>query len=601
MIGRLKPGVTTEAAASQLTTIYKPLLEEELKAFRDATKNFAERFTARKIMLQPGALGRANLRNEAREPLQILIAITAFVLLIACANVAGLLIARATARTREIAIRLSLGASRGVLMRQLMAESLVLCLAGGFFAIIFAVWTSDGIVYLLPRDGDGTNALTATLNGRILLFHMGLSMLTGLLFGLAPAIQASRADVAPALKDQSNAVSGSGGHVRIRRALVAAQIAVSMLLLVGAGLFARTVYNLRNVDPGFRSEQLVQFEVNASMLGHPTARVHDTYRRLGEKLAATPGIYSVSAAQQTLMTNSIMSSTIRVAGYKHKENEDMNPWMNYITPGYFATLGVPLINGRDFNTADGLKAPKVAIVNETFVRYFFGKDNPLGRTLTIGRDDTPTQIVGVVRDMRHGDLKEEVHRFVYLPYAQADDPSGIAFYVRTPLQEAAVANLIRRTVRDIEPNLPVVNLRPVKEQVVDSIGSEQMIATLSAAFASLATLLAAIGLYGVMAYSVARRTREIGIRIALGALQGRVVWLVMREVATLLAVGVVVGLPAAYLLGKYAESQLFGMKSYDPVVMVAAAICLAVVAAFAGFIPARKATRIDPLKALRYE
>jgi predicted permease len=434
-------------------------------------------------------------------------AIVGVVLLIACANVANLLLARAAAREREVAVRLALGASRGRIIRQLLIESLLLAAAGGFAGLVVAVWTTNTILGLIPSDY-GASSLTAEPDPRILLFTVAVSLLTGLLFGLAPAWKASRPDVAGSLKDQGSGISSAGRHVRLRKSLVVAQVTLSLVLLAAAGLFARTLFNLKAVDPGFRTENLITFAVDPSLSGYLGPRATAFYVRLQAALAAIPGVRAASMSDEPLLSGSRSMTTVSVEGYRRKEGEDMNPDRLWIGPGFFETIGVPLVAGRDFSPRDGLGAPKVAIINRAMARYFFGDANPLGRRIAIGYDQPDIEIVGVAGDTKATDLRQQPRRTFYLPCMQDKSVGGLHIYVRTAADPAAMAAVLRREVRNLDSGVPVIGLRSMRVQIDRLLLVERIVAGLSLAFGLLATLLAAIGLYGVMAYTVVRRTRE---------------------------------------------------------------------------------------------
>jgi predicted permease len=524
------------------------------------------------------------------------------VLLIACANVANLLLARASSRQREVALRLALGAGRGRLVRQLLVESLLLSAFGGLVGVVFAIWTGDLLVRALPFE-QASRVLTTEPDLRVGAFALVLSVSTGLLFGLAPALQATRPQVFPTLKNESTAVAVGGAPVGFRKGLVVAQIALSLLLLIGAGLFARSLANLRSLNPGFQPERLLAFSLDPALNGYALARRYALLRQVQDDLLAEPGVSAVSLAAEPLMTDSHSSSTVRVEGYEPKDDEDMNPHFNSVGPRFFETLGITQITGRDFGDADAVAAPKVAVVNETFARYFFGDRDPVGQRFGLGRraESFDITIVGLVRDGKAASLREKPLRFVYIPYTQDEGVGGMTFYVRAALDPTALADRVRAVVARIDSTLPVTNLKTMQAQIRESLFVDRLVAGLAGAFGLVAMALAAIGLYGVMSYAVSLRTREIGIRVALGAERRAVLRMVLREVVVLTAIGIAIGLPVGYGLGRLVESQLFGIQARDPLTLAAATATLVGAALLAGYLPAARATRVDPVIALRYE
>ena len=601
VMARLRDGVSRESAQTGLGVLYAQLLQEDLQHSEIKSERVRKAFVAKQVELLPGGRGTSGLRDRSKTPLLVLMGMVGLVLLIACANVANLLLARASSRQKEIAVRLALGAGRGRLVRQLLVESLVLSIAGGAVGIVFAAWTGDLLIRALPVE-NATRIFSVEPNLRVGLFALGLSLLTGLVFGLVPAWQSTRPALAATLKHEAGSVMGGTGAFRFRKGLVITQVALSLLLLIGAGLFTRSLINLRSLHPGFETERLLAFSVDPSLNGYDLARRFALFEQIQQELEAEPGVRSASMAEEPLMTDSNSSSTVVVKGYEAKEGENMNPNFNGVGPEFFTTLGIPLVAGREFTSADRMEAPRVAVVNETFARYFFGDTDPLGRRFALGRErDKEITIVGVAKSGKAASLREQPLRYVYLPYLQETGVGALTFYVRSTIPPEALGPRVRQVVRLIDSTLPVTELKTMTTQIRESLFVERMVATLSAAFGFLATLLAAIGLYGVMSYTVSLRTREIGVRVALGADRSTLLRMVLKEVAVLALIGVAVGLPGGYGLGRLVESQLFGMTARDPLTFAAATTTLLLAAFWAGYVPAARATRVDPMVALRYE
>jgi predicted permease len=549
-----------------------------------------------------GTKGLSPRRNEFSKPLVALMAMVGLVLLIACANVANLLLARGASRQREIAIRFALGASRMQVMKQLLLESVVLAIGGGVLGVAVASWAAMLLLRALPAETGLELAFSGRPDLRTLAFTFGLSLLTGIVFGLAPAFQATRSNLAGTLKEQAGSVVG-GGQARFRKVLVAAQTGLSLMLMIGAGLFARSLYNLKNQNLGFRTDHLLAFEVDPKLNGYNSTQIFSLYDRLLGVIASEPGVRAVGCSRLGLLANNNAGNNITVAGYHEKEGEDMNPNFDEVSPGYFSALGVPLMAGREFTAADAKGAPKVAIVNEKFQRYFFGNESAVGHWFGFGAGNVKLdiQIVGVAKDGKYSKVRQTTPRFIYLPYLQPPEATAMTFYVRTSQDPALAAGAVRREVQRLDPNLPVNNLATMDQVINDNIWLDRVVAALSMSFGLLATALAAIGLYGVLAYMVARRTREIGIRLALGATQARILRLVMAEVSLVAGMGIAVAIPVSLALTRYLKSQLFGLSSTDPLTFAGAALFLALVGIMAAYLPARRATRFDPVIALRYE
>ena len=601
LMARLKAGVSLTEARAGINVLYGQLLEEDAQHLQSKSERFRAAFLKKQLEVHPGARGTSGLRDQSKTPLLVLMGMVGLVLLIACANVANLLLARASSRQREIAVRLALGAGRGRLVRQLLVESVVLAMAGGGVGLVLAAWTGDLLLAALPVD-QASRVLTAEPDLRVGLFALGLSLFTGLAFGLVPALQSTRPALAPTLKSETGSVIGGTAPFRFRKGLVVAQVALSLLLLIGAGLFSRSLMNLRTLDPGFQPERLLAFSVDPSLNGYDVPRCLAVLQQIQDEVAAEPGVRSASMAAVALMTNSDSSHTVKVDGYEAKEEENMNPYFNAVGPGFFATLGIPLRAGREFTGADGPDAPRVAVVNEVFARYFFGEQDSVGRRFRLGTsEDVPITIVGLVRDGKSASLWEKPARFVYLPYTQERGLGETTFYARSTVDPETLGGRMRKAVQRIDATLPVTGLKTMSAQIEESLFVERMVAALSTAFGFLATLLAAVGLYGVMSYAVSLRTREIGIRVALGAERRAVLFMVLKEVAVLAALGVAIGLPTGYGLGRLVETQLFGLSARDPLTFAVATVTLLLAAFLAGYIPAARATRVDPMVALRYE
>lgn len=607
LFARMKPGYTVESAKASLQPLLQQILrtEAEQKEMRTVTKYYRDRFLARQVKMEPAASGYSQLRESFSTALVVLMCMVGLVLLIACFNVANLLVARAVARQKEIAVRLSVGASRWQLVRQLLVESLILSVAGGALGIILSVWTIRALLRLLPNDGT-TLLLRAEPDLRILAFNLGLAVFTGVLFGLAPALQSTRFDLWNSLKDVVGSVSGSGGSVRLRKILVTAQVALSFLLLAGAGLFVKSLSNLKSTHTGFRDlDNLVTFQVDPSLNGYPGARVQQYDKDLLEAIRVTPGVTAAGFATVPLLHGDEWDSSMSVEGHKIADGEDMQAFMNSISPGYWQAMGIPLLAGRDFDDRDFAgEHATVAIVNRAFATHFFGSRSPIGRHIGFGEGPDSKlnmEIVGLVEDSLYEGPREGVHRQAFIPDIQATFPHGVAFYVRTTRDSAALYATLRQLATRLDPTVPVFDMKTLESQLDETLSTERLIAALSAAFGALATMLAALGLYGVLAFSVARRTKEIGLRMALGAPRNLVVWLVLREVLTLLGAGLAIGVPAAYLLSRYVSSQLFQVKPADPATGLSAIAVLSLVAFASGLLPARRASGIDPIQALRYE
>ncbi len=519
-------------------------------------------------------------------------------LLIACANVAGLSVTRAALRQKEIAIRLAMGATRGALLRLLITESLLVAIVSGVFGLGMAYWIAGLLIRSVPSEGLATG-ITVTPDGPILAFALALSFLTTILFGLLPALQATRPDLASTLKNEAAAVTLGTVQMRLRRTLVAAQVALSLLLLIAAGLFTRSFQKLLAVDPGIRAVHLLTFSLNPALHRYSPERVRSFLLDLQRSLEAIPGSTGVSGASFPVLARVGWQNGVAIEGADSGPKLGDQAGWNEALPRFFSTMGIPLLMGREFTERDGPGAPKVVIVNRTFVRKFFPHENPIGHRIGWGAPPYDKTIIGVVKDFKDTDLKGELLPYAITAALQSATPSAMTFYVQAE-NPLSLAPAIKQAVQRLDPALPVYDVKTVDQQIGETHFLDRLFAWLAGAFGVLATLLAAVGLYGVTAYSVARRTQEIGIRIALGAARSDVLRLVLWEVCSLVGVGLIIGMPAALTLGKLVESQLYGLKGDDLPAVLAAIAILVVVSGIAGYLPARRATRIEPLEALRY-
>jgi len=589
VFARLAPGVSREAAKSAMAVAYHRTLETDLQTV-PRSPGFAKNYLRGTIDFSDAARGYDELQKSFAKPLYLLLAMVGLLLLIACVNVANLQMSRAASRQQEIGVRLSLGATRGALIRMVLTESLTLSLAGGAVGLVLSYWVARLLVSLMPYDNIGY-AFRLAPDLRILGFTAALSITAALLFGLAPALQASRA-VAPALKKYG---------MPARKLLVVAQVALSLLLLIGAGLFGRSLYKVLAMDRSIETAHLLTFHTDPSLHRYNPTRAHQLIIDLQNRLRAIPGVVAAGGSMVALMSGENWTNTVQVEGYRPHEKEEMTFGWNAVTPGYFATLGVPLVAGRDFSERDAGDKITKAIVNETFAKRFAPGGNIVGLHMGFGGSGpTPVEIVGVVRDIKNTDVTDKPRPFHYTPMLEDRSPE-IQFYLRAHGDPLALVSAVRRELAQADSSLPMLDVRTVDAQIDQTHYLERLFAWLTGAFGALATILASIGLYGVTAFAVARRTREIGIRIALGAGRKRVLRMVMREVLLLSTVGVISGLALSLSLGRFVESQLYEMKGTDPLIEGSSTLAIVVVSALAAYLPARRAARIEPLTALRYE
>jgi putative ABC transport system permease protein len=600
-VGRPKPGVSPQQVNARLQILAPEVFGATVPPdWRpDDQQQYRERF----LKARPAATGLSFIRTEYRPALIALMVVVAVVLLIACANVANLLLARATRRQREIAVRLALGAGRARLIRQLLTESLLLSLAGAALGVLFAQWGSRLLVGLLATKGNQVS-LNLALNTSVLLFTAAVAIATGLLFGMAPAWRSARVQPQSAMKANARGVAEGHSRFSLGKALVIAQVALSLVLLVGAGLLLGTFQKLATLNPGFEREHVLLVSVDVRNGRYPQERRAAAYREMLDRLRAIPGVRSASSSDITPLSHSSSNDELKVEGFTPKSREDSMAYFNQVSWDYFETLQTPLVAGRDFNDRDTPTAPRVAIINETMARKFFGNRNPLGKfyqTDDGAEVSPPVEIVGIVKDAKYLSLREEILPTVYVAASQEAKP---ALYINFELRAAGSATDLIPSIKTVmdQVNRDIsLNFVTLETQVNESLNRERLLATLSGFFGGLALLLATIGLYGVMSYNVARRRNEIGIRMALGAERARVLRMVLREVALLVCAGVGVGVCVALACTRLVASFLFGLKATDPATVVLSAAVLIGVAALAGYLPARRASRLEPMAALREE
>lgn len=604
LIARLKPGISMKQANAGINPAFAQLLAEQLPLIKSRwNEKKRQQFLDKKIILSSGAHGRTIVQNNAGSPVLTLFVMVALVLLIACTNVANLLLARGAGRQREFAIRTAMGASRSRMIRQLFIESLLCAFGGGAMGVLLGVWLMRILTPMVVENA-GIKGLTEKLDPTVLGFAIAATLLSGVFFGLIPAWRVTRMDVTDVIKDQGSTSSASVSHVGFRKLLVAGQVAFTILLLVGAGLFVRSLWNLRNQDLGLKTDHVITFSVEPSLNGYDLPRSIALYDQLRARISAIPGVRSVGSGDIPTLSGDDEGSNITAEDGPQLPEDLQDVDRIAISPNYFSTLGIPLLSGRELTEADGTTAPKVALASESMVKRFFPGRNPIGMHFAFGGGNKVVpniEIVGVVKDVKQEHVSTTPQPYVYIPYAQQSKLNGMTFYVRSERDPLLLAASLQGVVREMDANLPVYDVKTMERVLEEDLFSARIVASLSACFAGLAALLAALGIYGVLAYVVVQRTREIGIRMALGAVAGHVRLLILKEVGTMVLLGVGVGLPAAYALARFSESLLYGVRAGDLAVYAVGLGLIALIALAACFIPARRATRVDPLVALRYE
>lgn len=603
IFARLADGVTREEAEERIQVMTPPMFERYLTAFKLEDARFSDRVMKRRLLLQSAGNGFSPAQQQTQKPLYILMALVACVLLIACANISGLLVARFLRRERELAIRLAMGAGRGSILRLTVMESVLLAAGGAAAGLAIAEWFGRFLVLTRPVDGL-EQLMSGIVDSRVLLFTLSVTVAMALLFSLVPLLSFNLRGMVPALRHSSGSISGTHGSVWLRKGLVVGQIAISLPVMLGAALFVQTFQNLRNTDLGVRPENVVQFNVDPLLNGYPQEKIQAFYRQLESELRATPGIDSVGMANVALFSGEENFATMTAIGEEPPSGQKRNVSLNRVNPGYFTAMGIPQLLGRPFVEGDQGKNNRVAVISQETAKRFFGEQSPLGRQMCFGlgkRADRCLEIVGVVKDSKQATPREETPALFYTAYSQADDAGQMTIYLRGQLPSGQLFQAARTAVRKLDPNLPVFGMMSMETQLSQALVAEMLISYLSGGFGILSTLLAALGLYGVMAYLVVMRTKEIGVRMALGAHSLRVVGLILRDVGVMVAVGIAVALPLCYGVGRAVEAELFGVEPWDPVSIAVAAIILLAAALVAGAIPAAMASRIHPMVALRNE
>lgn len=600
---RLKDGVQRETAEASIRTLHKQIItmESQEPYFDDVTAYGKEQFLKSDAVVLPGGQGDSSMRNSLDTPLRVLMGFVGLLLLITCANVSNLLVAKAMSRQKEIAIRLAVGASQRHIFGQLLVESSVLALIGGALGLLVGYFAAEALVLLAPEEQ--RLALTTTPDARILGFSFAVTTFAALGFGLVPALSAARTNLVATIKQHAGASSASHG-MRVRRMLVVVQVVVALLLVLGSALFVQSLRNLGGVEPGFSTTNLVRFKLDPMLSGYDVARTKELYRRLSDRLTSLPGVEAAGLAVVAIMEGNEWDSTVTVEGYRSAEGEDMNPHFNSISPGYFDAMGISIKAGRDFGDGDVEGGKPVVIVNETFARQYFGEKSPLGFHMAFGGGPSVVpdmEIIAVVEDAKYEDLRGEVPRQVFVAYQQNDWASEMTAYVRGAASTSALFSGIRSEVGELDGTMPLFDMNTMDDQLDRSLAIERLVAFLSSAFGILAAVLAFVGLYGVTAYSVSRRASEIGLRMALGARASGVVGMILKEVLVLTTIGLAIAIPTAWWLSELVSSQLYGVEARDPVSMLASTLTLVTVTLLAGLLPALRASRLHPVSVLRAE
>ncbi len=601
VLARLKPGLSRAQAQAGLDVLYRQIHENEIRQLPPRISDFDKRVARSSHMkLLPGSQGLRQLQDQFSHALLVLFGITLIILLITCANLANLFLARNAARGREIAMRLALGATRRRIVRQWLTESLLFASLGGALGLVCAIWTQSALLYFLPVS-ERMNLGRTSLDPVVFGFALAATFATAILFGIIPALQISRGALSPQQGDSRLAQTDMSPR-RFRGALVLLQIALSLPLLIGAGLFLHSLRNLKTIAPGFDESHVVLASLNPSLNGYPPERIRVLYDELLVRVRALPGVRSAALATGVVLSGGWDAITVNVENYQPREGEDMNPYSNLVSPDYFKTMQMPIVAGRDFNEHDNLKSGNVGIINQTMAHYFFGNRNPIGKKFGTDSSTPPDiEIIGVVQDAKYVSLKEKPKRHFYVTVGQEPRLFDMTLHVRTTGDPRPVVSQLRKTLQQIDPNVPLYNITTLSNQLDDSLSRDRLITWLTTAFGILATLLATIGLYGVIAFSVTQRTREIGIRMALGAQRFDILRLVLKQVALLVFIGLALG--AAISLGgvRALGSLLYDIQATDPLAFLGAALVLLAAAALAAYPPARRATHVNPTVALRYE